>query len=494
VLLPRRLLALAAGALTTWFVACAQDAGLDDTGHGGGGGTDGGGDGQAGTGGKEGGIAGSDSGWPTGGFGSPCNKDADCTKGSCVDIGQAKPYKACVIPCDAGCPPNGYCGFHPDKGYLCLPDVGNQCAPCTVDAECPNVGDHCTPSPNVDRFCARDCSNDGKCPTGFECVAPSSYPPGLPQPDGGTPDAGSGEAGAAKPAKMCVPTGGQSCPCDDKRDGVKRKCKKTSGTLTCEGLETCNGSKKAWEGCTAGSPQPEKCDGADNDCDGTADNGTPDTLCAGQGTPPHAKWACVAGACQIGSCDPGWAAYPPGAPSAGCACAVDAAEPTNDSCSASLPSAGSVTDANTTALKLSGTLSSDSDEDWFKFDTIDSDESTTNSYHIKIAFTAPASNTEFVFDVLRGACGAPNATHSNLTDYDWCVDGTGTVAGKTVGEKACGPTAPIHCGPHSKPYYVRVKRKPGAPGTCALYTLTVTAKGGAPCDFTKACDPQIDEN
>ena len=134
--------------------------------------------------------------------------------------------------------------------------------------------------------------------------------------------------------------------------------------------------------------------------------------------------------------------------------------------------------------------------DWWKFDTVDSDEGTTNSYHIKVSFSAPTTNDEFVFDIVRGdpCTDTPDAKHTSLTSYDWCVDGSGTVGGKTVGEKTCGTTAPIHCGPHSKPYYMRVKRKTGATRSCTQYTLTVTAKGTMTCDFTQACDPQIDDN
>jgi len=477
------------------FVACAENVGVDDDTSGSGG--DASTDGSAGTGNKDGGVAGNDGGWPTGSFGSPCSKNSDCGTGFCADIGKSKPKQVCVNACSEGkaCPSGGYCTFHPNHGYICVPDSGNQCEKCTVDAECPILGDRCTPSPKIDRFCARDCSFDSKCPSGFDCVAVGSYPPGLPPPvsDGGAPDAALGEAGApTKPLKMCVPTGGDSCPCNSKRDGVKRRCTQTNGSVTCEGTETCNGQSQKWEGCTAGSPQPEVCDGADNDCNGTPDDGTPDKLCPG--TPPHAKLKCSFGACVIDTCDTGWAAYPPGPTAQGCPCQVDSTDPANDTCSATAPSAGSVTDANTTPLTLKGTLSSDADVDWWRFNTVDSDETTTNSYHIKIEFSAPAANSEFVFDVIRGGtCGTPDTKHSNLTSYDWCVDGTGTVGGKTVGEKSCGATASIHCGPHTKAYLVRVKRKTGATPTCSQYTLTVTAKGGGTCDFTQACDPQINE-
>jgi hypothetical protein len=476
-----------------WFVACAQDAGIDTPGSGGK--SDAGQDGPGGTGGQDGGFSGSDGGWPTTGFGAPCTKDADCAKGSCIDIGQHQPNQVCVWPCDTNpCPSGAYCGYDPAHGYLCLPDTGNQCAICQTDAECPNVGDRCTPSPNIDRFCARDCSFDGTCPAGFTCVAPAGYPPGKPASDAGAPDSGAiGDAAPPKAAAMCVPANNESCPCDAKRDGVKRLCTSKSGSITCEGTETCNGTSKAWEGCTAGSPQPEVCDGADNDCNGTPDDAPADTLCAAKGTPAHGKWACNFGSCEVGSCDAGWAVYPPSSATQGCTCAIDAGEP-NDTC-ANATDGGSVTDANTTAVTLKGTLSSDADVDWWKFSTVDSDETTTNSYHIKMVFSAPASNSEFVFDVIRGdTCATPDAKHSELTSYDWCVDGTGSVGGKAVGEKACGATAAIHCGPHSKSYLVRVRRKAGTAGTCTQYALTVTAKGGGTCDFTQACDPQIDEN
>ncbi len=483
----RRLLALGLCTITTWFVACATDAGLDTPP---GGKKDASSD-QNNLGGG-GGIISGDA-WPAGGFGSPCTAQPDCIQGKCVDIGQGKPKLTCVIPCATtgnACPNGAYCVFEKDEGYICIPDANNQCAQCVADVDCPSVGDHCTPSPKIDRFCARDCSFDGMCPTGNVCVDVGGYPPGSAS-DGGLPDAGLGEAGPpSKPAKMCVPLGDDSCPCDSKRDGAKRICSQTNGSVVCEGTETCNGASKSWEGCTASSPKPEVCDGADNDCNGTPDDGTPATLCGA--APPHASWKCNQGACEVDACDPGWAAFPPGTPAQGCACQVEAGEP-NDTC-ATATAAGSVSDANTTALTLTGRLSGDADVDWFQFDTVDSDEGTTNSYHIKIVFSQPASNSEFEFDVIRGTgCGTPDSKHSSLTSYDWCVDGTGTVASKTVGEKSCGPTAPLHCGPHGKSYYVRVRRKAGATPTCGQYALTVTAKGGGTCDFTQACDPQIDE-
>lgn len=476
--------------------ACATDAGIDD-GKGGGSSVDASTDGSGGG----GAITSTDSGFPIGKFGGSCLKNEHCETKLCVDVGQTKPNLVCSLPCSEtgkACPNGGYCAFHPDHGYVCVPENGNQCDPCITSAECLNVSDKCTPSPNVDRFCARDCSFDGICPTGMSCVSTAGYPGGGfggGTADAGAPDAGSGEAGpTAKPPRFCVPDNDESCPCNTERDGVKRRCTQTSGSTTCEGTESCNGATTKWEGCTAGSPQPEVCDGADNDCNGTPDDGTDQALCAGQGNPVHATWACNFGQCEIGSCDSGWVNYPANLPpSAGCPCEIDAAEPNNGCANATV--VGNVSDGNTTALTIKGKLSGENDVDWYTFEARDTDEGTTNSYHVSMKFTAPANSSEFVFDVVRGdSCQVPDSKHSDLSSYTWCVDGDGgQIGGKPLGEKSCGASAPVHCGPHTKRYYVRVKRALGQAGTCAEYTLTVTAKGGGTCDFTQACDPQVSE-
>jgi hypothetical protein len=484
----RVIVVLAALVAASWIPACAKDVGVDGSSAGG---SSGDASVEGGSGSGAGG-SGADGGWPIGGFGSPCAQDEHCTTKQCTDIGQNKQNLVCTQVCgtSGSCPSNGYCAYHPEKGYICIPDTDNQCAKCVIDDDCPNIGDKCALSPKVDRFCARDCSNDGVCAAGYTCVDVADYPPGL-NPDGGVPDAGGGDAGGGKPPRICVPENNDSCPCNAKRDGVKRLCSQQSGSLTCEGTEKCNGTTGKWEGCTAGSPQPEVCDGADNDCNGAPDDADVNQLCTG--TLPHATWSCHLGACLIGACDPGWSHYPPALPqTAGCPCATDAGEP-NETC-ATATAAGSVTDANTTALTIKGRLSSDVDEDWWSFDAIDFDETTTNSYHVRIVFSAPATNDEFVFSVVRGdACSVPDAKHSNLTEYDWCVDGQATVGGQTIGEQTCSATGPIHCGPHTKKYFLKVSRKTGAAGTCAEYTLTVTAKGSFNCDFSKACDTQVSE-
>ncbi len=503
-----RLALLSMAGLAAWGSGCATDAGLgEDDGPGAGGalseggleGGDGSGSGGASAAGGAGGTSGTSgtgggdaSAWPGSGVGDPCSTDSECGALDCID-------GKCTFACrdGTGCPSGAYCSFHPTAGYVCVPS-GSQCTPCTTAADCPNgkFGDRCAIAPKTDRFCSQDCSFDGTCPAGFSCADVATYAGSVAGGGGGAP---AGDAGAPKSEKMCVPATGESCACDTKRDGVTRTCEATSGMLTCGGTETCEGASGTWGSCTAGTPSPEVCDGADNDCNGTADDADVATMCAGAGNPANATWACETGQCVVGGCTAGYTNYPATLPpSAGCPCRVDATEP-NETC-ADAKQAGSVTDANTTPLVVSGRLSSDGDVDWYRFDTTDAAEAGTNSYHIRIRFTAPVpNNDEFVFDVIRGdTCATPDAKHSNLTEYDWCVDGTGTDAsGKTIGEATCSDTGAIHCGPHTKPYLVAVRRKNGATGTCSQYQLGITAKGGGACDFTQAtgaCDAQVAEN
>jgi hypothetical protein len=290
------------------------------------------------------------------------------------------------------------------------------------------------------------------------------------------------------PTKFCVPNSGYSCPCNTKRDGIKHTCKVENMFGACTGSETCDGEAGKWVDCTAGTPAAEACNGKDDDCDQGIDEGSGNDLCSAEGpAPPHAGWQCTAGVCSIGPCEAGWTAYPPGGPpEAGCPCPVDMGEP-NNTCGTATK-AGSVSDGGG-ALTITGTLSSDADVDVYVVTTVDTAEPGTNSYHVSIDITAPAPNDEFLLDVTRGpTCSdAPSGPSSGIVSYDWCVDGSAAGPNGPMGEAPCGPKAAVHCTDHTSLYYVRVTRKPGATATCSPYTVTITAKGGDPCNFASTC-------
>lgn len=432
---------------------------------------------------------------PPGKIGGPCEEQADCVEGTCTTVGGGK---ICTTACPPSCPIGTYCAII-EGDPICVPDLDQQCIQCTGSVDCKSPSDECLKSPAGDKFCAIDCTTMGSCPNGFTCVVGADYLSGMggsgPGADAGA-DSGSdaGDAGqdAGKPPpsgvpyKFCVPNSGGSCPCNAKRDGVKHACSIKNDQGECKGMEHCDGMQGKWLDCDAQTPKPETCNAKDDNCSGDADEGDPNALCADVGPPPpHAGWGCSGGMCNVGQCEAGFAAYPPGPITDGCACPTDSGEPNNVCATAT--NAGSVSDLGS-PITFTGTLSADDDVDVWMFNTVDTAEADTNSYHISVDITAPMPNDEFLMDVMRGACDdAAMGPATSITSYDWCVDGSFAGPNGPEGEASCSATGAIHCNDNSSPYFVRVFRKPGAVGTCTAYTLTISAKGGDPCDFSVKC-------
>lgn len=420
-------------------------------------------------------------------IGQACKPGDVCAMGGkCQEMTPGKSF--CTIDCGTGCPAGSYCSTIGGK-TLCAPDLGNQCLTCAGSVDCPIPTDQCVTAPKGDKFCARDCSVLDDCPSGFTCVDAAGYPGNVTS--GGDAGVDSGPSGGAR---ICVPAGGDSCSCDTKRDGVQRTCEVANASGTCSGTEHCTASTKTWDGCDARTPAVESCNSVDDDCNGKIDDGKPNDLCSAiGGPPPNAVWDCstvtTPATCQLGVCAAGWTGYPvPTDPKTGCVCKVDANEPGNNSCTKPT-NLGAVSDATTTAVVATGTLSSDTDVDVYVFTATNTVTlaSGPNSFHVGINFDAAGNpGDEFLFDVVHGGTctDTPPANHSSLKSYTWCVDGSQTVGGALRGEAPCGATNVAHCSDHSSAYYLRVKRNPLALGTCNAYKINITAKGGAACVFT----------
>lgn len=470
------------------------------------------GNGAAGPGGAAGQAGASGASGAAGGVGMACETDQECPDGSvCLQIGGEK---ICTRACPPECPQGSYCTLVEGDPY-CVPDRDQQCGQCQGSAQCKGITDECLAAPAGDKFCARDCTTMDDCPSGFTCMERADYlalaegsggsgggssastgtssstgAGGTTSGTGGSMQGaggmGAGGAGMMPPAgiphKFCVPPDLNSCACNEKRDGVTKSCDKKNEFGYCPGSETCDGKGGAWVGCDAKTPAAEVCNNDDDNCDGAIDEGDGSALCGG--APPHAAYACNAGSCDLGPCEPGWTQYPAGKPGDGCTCALDASEP-NDSCAAP-GDAGSVSD-NGAGIQIAGTMSSDSDVDVWTFQTVDTDEVTTNSYHVSISVMGAEGSDTILLDVIRGdACAeAPSGPAAGITSYDWCVDGKS--ADGTAGEAPCGAQDAVHCNNNSAKYFVRVYRKAGAPSVCLPYTIQVAAKGGNACDFTQKC-------
>ena len=355
---------------------------------------------------------------------------------------------------------------------------GEQCDGCANDSDCA-TNYVCVTAPGGSKFCAQDCSAAGCTDATAECVDVATYNP---VPDPG--DAGV-DAAPSPTGKACVPPQGGTCPCTPQRAGDTRGCQKKNSHGTCSGSETCTAGQ--WVGCDAPNATTEMCDGKDNDCNGYTDmeepGATGNQLCAGGAAPPHSGFACNAGKCELAGCEDGWARYPASLPiTAGCSCKTDAADTppnANETC-ALAADVGSVDDASGTPLLVQGSLSSETDEDWYTLTAEDTNQVPNfNTFRVHVEFLAPDGNPgeEFLFDLLRASVADPcpaTGAKTGLLSYDWCAD------------SVTDPAVPADAD-QSSLFQLRVYRKPGTSGTCNLYKIRVTNGGSGACPAADAC-------
>lgn len=216
-------------------------------------------------------------------FGCPCSSNADCIDELCVPGPDGKICTSnCVTTCPAGdfsCVPIVLGGSDPFNA--CVPQHPNLCKPCMQDSECknvlqPNETALCLPGPNGDlgKFCTSSCATS-PCPDGFTCTD-------VPLTGGGT-------------AKQCEPSDG-TCECRPSWASMNLTTTCTDRTPFggCDGTRTCGTS--GLTACDAPAAELETCNGADDDCDGVTDNiaAVPCDIESGAGTCPGTA-ACADG-------------------------------------------------------------------------------------------------------------------------------------------------------------------------------------------------------
>jgi len=206
---------------------------------------------------------------------NPCADAIPNATGIC-DPSYAVP-KCVVDQCEAG--------YYQLSPFQCILPPDTSCEVCDTDADC--LGGKCVVIDGQDR-CAILCTPGGDdCAAGYVCET-------------------SGDA------DLCLPES-DSCDCTEASAGAKRSCSKSNPVGTCYGFETCLG-EAGWGACDALTPADEVCDGVDNDCNASVDDGLPPTEPCEQSNPHgtceglatcqgQAGWVCNAAIPAAEVCD-----------------------------------------------------------------------------------------------------------------------------------------------------------------------------------------------
>ncbi len=192
---------------------------------------------------------------------TPCKQNGDCASGLCYEPKVGASY--CTTPCIDVCPKGYVCkgvtSLGSDVSSACVPDVSTPCKACTTAADCGGSQDACVEIGASGTFCVSACE------TALDCQ---------------------GQGGGGCVSGHCLPASG-SCVCTSELVGKTRPCTTKNALGTCFGLETCTGPN-GWEGCTAPQATSETCNGKDDDCNGLQDDG----LALGKCTLDNAHGSC----------------------------------------------------------------------------------------------------------------------------------------------------------------------------------------------------------
>ncbi|MSP90947.1 MAG: hypothetical protein EXR79_03950 [Myxococcales bacterium] len=201
-------------------------------------------------------------------FGAPCESAELCDSGVCVEGANGK---YCTKTCSGMCPSNHYkcqewTAPSGDVSFICLPRFKTLCFPCQEHKECNAEGESgnlCLAYGLEGSFCGVKCDPlNPLCPPGYGCSSVVDDATGL-------------------KSNQCLRSGAggsglQLCECALKsiEQGLKTKCAVQAivydKKATCWGTRLCKAD--GLTACSANVPIAEKCDGFDNDCNGKVDD------------------------------------------------------------------------------------------------------------------------------------------------------------------------------------------------------------------------------
>ena len=457
-----------------------------------------------------------DSGCDAGTLANTCNLFSDVY----CNGGETQTAPSCATSCsdDTQCDPGNFC----NSSSLCVPlgDAGDPCADAT---EC-SGGLACT-----DGYCCNS-SCGGLCEA---CDVPGSLGTCTAVPNNADYDE---ECGAVSCAGWHNGWDGSECYnvanaafddvfCDGNRacqqaddvcpnmvpTTVAETCDslcETPNLSTCDGIQgpfctpvtpspanmTCNSGvcTESVARCVNGEPQTcpdptthpnygaEICDGLDNNCNNTVDDGGA-ALC----TLDNANEVCSGmDGCEISSCTGGFTDAD-GLASNGCECAPDT-DASGATCGGAV-SIGSLSEDQSTTV--SGNLGAYGDEDWFAVTFTDSNQ---HGFNIDIRFTQRDGGSNMVFELREGSCSNPAQTGDANNNNTVCTPAgishytfnprmefsqceVQSSNGRNCNGEADPDDSPVP--PENRltrTLYLRVYRLAGTGPTCAGYTISLT--------------------
>jgi hypothetical protein len=188
-----------------------------------------------------------------------CTDNSDCLSGWCVEhLGEGVCTQICQQECPLGWSCQQVAGTFPDVVYICVSNFANLCKPCNTSADCKSPGgadDSCIDYGPEGGFCGGLCDQDeqlrgASCPWGFTCKDTTTV-------DG-------------VDATQCI-SDTATCPCTKTSAALSlwTGCEASSQWGTCPGKRVC--TEDGLTDCDALLPEPEICNGLDDNCDGDID-------------------------------------------------------------------------------------------------------------------------------------------------------------------------------------------------------------------------------
>ncbi len=155
------------------------------------------------------------------------------------------------------------------------------CPPCPVGYVCRLEGGppRCVADPAL---ACTPCASALSCAGGL-CLGLGGDPKAciLPCPDPGGGCAKGQSCKLVEGLELCIPDT-NSCTCSTATAGATQVCVAGGGNVgVCTGQRVCEPDKGGWSACTAVGASAETCNGLDDDCDGSTDEGLASTPCGG---------------------------------------------------------------------------------------------------------------------------------------------------------------------------------------------------------------------